>query len=654
MPIHQVINLESSYFIRIFDLSDSAFRTSAFQALPSHAELILPPGSEEGKLTVNGVAYILGGSPDESFSYDSHCLTPLTDGGTRLEITFAVPGRLPKGLVVKAIYEASGVSPVLIKWLRIENNSPYAVRLDGLTVEEFIPNASGPMALMLEDDYVRGAMTIHGKSCHSPWIENQSIYVNEMLTVRQEITRFAYPEKLDRWIYPGGVFNSFRVFEFVVPNSTKDTKGLAFRKATRSLFPWTTNRCLCCGLAPAAGNIAEYYTGIEKAAEVGYEYVYLCHGWINNTLTSPLFTTYADYELRPDLFPNGWADVRKLTDFAHQKGLKIYFYSIYVSIWDDMKSKAVTNNQWELVWGKGDTSARWGKTLCPGTDWGPFINRMMEDAILNGGFDAWSLDGPYYGDVSVAEGRAYRPGGPNQLLAWERQVEFYEKMKTLGFPGEAAQGFCAFAHGMSRITTSGYDEGDFGNLGMWAQILSTRKGAYIFTYLYRQQQASSFIPVVSWLNGPCLEPMEEHASEYNAYLANCFGYGFQGKCFQHVPYEGPKSKAVILRWLNFWKSHANFFEKGYLLHVKEPDGENLDAVMHVLMEGRQPRALLVVYNPQEQPQEAELKLPLELVNFPGAGWTALSETGEEVEVSQSCLLARVPGRDAAWYELFLK
>jgi hypothetical protein len=156
------------------------------------------------------------------------------------------------------------------------------------------------------------------------------------------------------------------------------------------------------------------------------------------------------------------------------------------------------------------------------------------------------------------------------------------------------------------------------------------------------------------LNGPCLEPMEDHASEYNAYLANCFGYGFQGKCFQHVPYEGPKSKAAVLRWLNFWKSHADFFEKGYLLHVKEPDGKNLDAVLHVLLEDSQPRALLVVYNPLEQAQEAELKLPFEAVDFAVDHWTGSSETGEWVEVSHSCLLARVPGRDATWYELSLK
>ena len=254
----------------------------------------------------------------------------------------------------------------------------------------------------------------------------------------------------------------------------------------------------------------------------------------------------------------------------------------------------------------------------------------------------------------MAEGRPYRPGGPNQLLAWERQVEFYEKMKALGLSGEAAQGFCAFAHGMSRITTSGYDEGDFGNLGMWSQILSTRKGAYTFTYLYRQQQAASFIPVVSWLNGPCLEPMEEHASEYNAYLANCFGYGFQGKAFQHVPYQGPKSQAVILRWLNFWKTHAGFFEKGFLLHVKEPDGKHLDAVMHILGDNDQTKALLVVFNPLEQPQEEDLSLPFEVVGFPHEGWTALSEAGEGIEVSQSCLHARVPGRDATWYKLNLK
>jgi len=645
--------VKSPFLSRKFVDTQPGFVTELFEAYPERIKLLKRRTNNEGVLKINGKIYVIGGSVENSLIYEHHVKTGLERGGEQLEIVFSLREKEIKGISVSLIYEAFGNSPVLVKSIRIENRTSKAIKLDGIMVEEIIPSNNGEKVLIIENDYVRDAMKINGQRCRSPWIEHQEKYVKDMLCLREELTVFSYPVELEKWIFPGDVFNSFRVFEFVVSNLNEELKGLDFRRATRKLMPWTTKRWLSCALVPAENSIEEYYHGIELAADAGYEAIHLHHGWIAGKLTSPLFTTYADYKLRPELFPNGWEDVKKLTDFAHSRGMKISFYTIYVSIWDSYESKAVAENKWELVWDEDDNSERWGTTLCPGTDWGQYINMKMEEAMIKGGFDAWHLDGPYYGDISIAENRPYKAGGVNQPLAWERQTHFYRRMCANGFHGEAAQGFCAFAHGMSRITTTGYDEGDFGSLDMWGQILSTRRGAYKFTKIYRPEQATTFIPVVSWLNGPCLEPMEEHAEEYNAYLANCFGYGFQGKCFQHLPWEGPKSKAAVQRWLNFWKMHSAFFENGFLLHVREPDGVKIDAVLHFIDDKTVTHILLVIYNPAEFEQQDCIKLPLDILNLPTDGWKGFSESGEEVSCNNGNIIVCVPARDATWYELHI-
>ena len=638
--------------------NSEGIKTLSFKSLPSGCELFKIGGSREGSVRINGEEFVFGGDSENSLALSSSQARSNHKGWDVFELLFESGQKLPDGLEFKLVYEAPKDINVLIKSVVIENNSDDIIRVDGMCVEAFSADLSGPMSLMLENDYVRGAMKVNGENARSAWIEGQPDYVKSLLNTSDSPTRFEYPVELDQWISPSQKFTSFKVYEFIVPVENEELRGVAFRKATRKLFPWTCNRHLNCTLSPARA-VEEYYRGIDSAADAGYEFVLLCHGWLDGILTPPIFTNYNDYELRPELFPNGWSDVRKMTDYAHSKGLGIYFYTIYKETWhmDGWREgfeipKVQKDNDWELIWADDDESPRWGPTLDPGTDWGLFVNRKIEESIVNGGFDGWHLDGPYYGDVSVAENRGYKAGGPNQFIGWERQKQFYQRMKSLGYHGEAAQGFCGFPHGMNRITTTGYDEGDFGTMEMKGQILATRRGAYIFTKVYRPEQAITFIPVVAWspeADAPCLEPMEENAELYEAYLSFCFGYGFEGRTFQRVAFEGPKSEAAVRRWLGFWKEHSDYFKKGYLLHLRIPDGENIDAVAHYLVDGESHKLLVVAYNPTEEELSDELSLPFDVV--PGGSWRAACEDGGEQVVEDGKLKVTVGRMGAVWYEL---
>jgi len=650
MDDEETIVFKTKYFERVFGVSSKGFITTSFKALPGGNELFTAETENEGTVTINGAKYAIGG--DESpFKYSSHDLIEEA-GGKRLEVVFASQEPLPAGIEVKVVYENTAEAAVLSKWITIHNKSDFAVHLNGIQVEAFTPDISGPSSLMLENDYVRGAMTVNGKNARSPWIEKQHLYVEALLNTKSEPTCFAYPVEVDRWLAIGDIFTSFKVFEFIAPTGNEELRGIAFRRATRQMFPWTSIRHLHCALAPS-NDINEYRRGIDTAAEAGYEAVLFASAWLDGELTSPFFTNYSDYIPRPELFPNGLDDIKKLTDYGHKKGLKMSFYSLYVNAFGK-KPRAEQDNEWIMLWDKDDKSSRWGVTFDPATDWGLYVNRKMEETMKRGGFDSWHLDGPYYGDVCVAENHGHKPGC-NQVLGWERLTSWYQRQRALGYHGEAAQGFAAYPHGMSRVTTTGYNEGDFGGMGMKGQILATRAGAYDFTKVYRPAQAVTFVPVTPWSprkDAPSLVPMENKVKLYNAYISFCFGYGFGGRIHQRVAFEGPKSKAAIRRWTGFWKEHAEYFFKGFLLHLRKPDGKRIDAIAHYLFEGDTHKLLVVAYNPSDDRQSDELTLPFDVL--PQGAWHSVSESDQKQIVVDGKLKVTVLGMDATWYKMVLK
>jgi hypothetical protein len=589
--------------------------------------------------------------------------------GTRLTVLFAGHPELPAGVEVRAVYDAPDGAPVVIKSLRVDNDSEVGIKLDGLEVETLTPASEPSAALLFESDYVRDAITVDGQPIYFPWIEHHHHYVRRLLSVVTKPHRFAYPVEIGRWLIGGQRFSSFRAYEYVLDNRGFERRGIALREASRSLFPWSNARELLAQI-PYSGNGQDYYDGIASAAEAGFDCVQLWSAFDIGRITSPLFTNFNDYVLNPQLFPNGLADVRKLTGFAHERGLKIGFYTIYCQTWQGVYGKGpdtYQRNNWEQVWSfdhkeshkePGLGGLRWGPALDPGTDWGLYINRRLEEVMGEGGFDSCTVDGPYYGDVSVADAfRGCPPGGPNQVLGWERQCAFYQMTLANGWNADAAHGYHGFPHGMTRITTTGYVEGDFGDKSIAEQTLANRKAAYLFTHVYRPVQAAYYVPVTQYnpqhQGSPCLEPMEEKAELYDLTLGFCFGYGFMGKIFMRRAFEGPKSLAVIRRWLGFWKDHEAFFRQGVMVHLREPDAQRLDGIAHVL-KGNRPRVLLVAFNPTTEERTDTFDLaPLAAAELPTEGWLGVTENGRPIRAIAGVVDITVPALNATWVELEL-
>jgi len=105
-----------------------------------------------------------------------------------------------------------------------------------------------------------------------------------------------------------------------------------------------------------------------------------------------------------------------------------------------------------------------------------------------------------------------------------------------------------------------------------------------------------------------LEPLSEHLADYEQHLAQNFGAGVQ------AAYRGPRlfdteqTKAVVRKWVDFYKAHREILDSD-VLHLRRPDGRDIDAIMHVNAAARE-KALAMVYNPLDRPVSRVLKLPL--------------------------------------------
>lgn len=119
------------------------------------------------------------------------------------------------------------------------------------------------------------------------------------------------------------------------------------------------------------------------------------------------------------------------------------------------------------------------------------------------------------------------------------------------------------------------------------------------------------MPLVEYQGGGAaatLEPLEQHLADYEQHLAQNFLSGVQAAYRGPRLYDSDKTKAVVKKWVGFYKAHRAILESD-LIHLRRPDGADIDAVLHVNPQLSE-RALAVVFNPADQPVTRSLKLPL--------------------------------------------
>lgn len=623
-----LVSVGNQWLRRELCLSPSGVKTVAFRTAQGEtlAETPLPV---EAIVVIDGKEFLLGAKDGGQWKVRANSPSAGCCPVLRLQLEFEPVETLPDGVTITVVYEANKNAPVISKQVWIDNESEKSLRLDQIIVEQLRRTTEQRRILRVHDDYVRSTNSeLRDATAHSNATEC-----------------WTYPVPLGNWLAPGERFRSFRVYECLVGQEGEAELALdeAHTRLLRHLLPESRSPGLGTYVAPAKNDTGAYYRLIDQAADLGMETVVFHHGWVDGQLVSSIFDDYWRYEPRKELFPAGFADVRKLTSYARTRGLKAFFYATHDYVWFGKRDGINPDRHWVFDEDKDTVGTSWLR-LHPATDWGTFLRRRITRALQEGGFEGLVLDGPYYGQVAP-QSEARHPAHGDQQLGWRRQCEFFGILSAQRFFVEAAQGMNAFHHGARRIATSGYTEGDFHNTDPKTMVLKTRQGAWGFTRQFRPEQGIYFIPIESWLMGPALLPMSEHLVEINAYLANCYGYGFDGRLYTSQLYDGAETRRIVARWTEFYKQFRRFFQDGNLLHLREPDGKQVDAVGHLLDTAGERKLLVVAFNPLDTAQSGVIPLP---PSEAGHAWMLNEPRDGSVELVGKVLEVKVPALDACW------
>jgi hypothetical protein len=106
-----------------------------------------------------------------------------------------------------------------------------------------------------------------------------------------------------------------------------------------------------------------------------------------------------------------------------------------------------------------------------------------------------------------------------------------------------------------------------------------------------------------------LEPLSQNIEAYNWTLGSYLGYGLSGACFRgHRLYDSPAVEAMVRVWAKFWQTHRTILAMD-VIHLRRPDYQSIDAVMHV--DGNRSRTtcgLVMAYNPTDFAMRTTLQL----------------------------------------------
>jgi hypothetical protein len=145
--------------------------------------------------------------------------------------------------------------------------------------------------------------------------------------------------------------------------------------------------------------------------------------------------------------------------------------------------------------------------------------------------------------------------------------------------------------------------------------------------------------------------LHEHLDAYGAHLAQNFASGVQA-CYRGPRlYDTAETRAVVKQWVDFYKKYRAILDSD-IVHVRRPDGRDLDTILHVNPWLPQ-KGLAVVYNPLDNEVSGKVTLPLYY-----AGLTTVAKIREREGPGRSYVLdrlfrvevpVRVPARGVSWF-----
>ncbi len=524
--------------------------------------------------------------------------------GRQLRLTFI---DLPTGLEADVVYELYDGLPVLAKWLEVRNPSAKAVNVLGMRTDEIAVNrAQAPGLLYMEAEFAFNHMaavrwrddpaytTQPGNSLREPvsgdslrfasnalldnlWRHPDAAEVGETGEGRLLLTS-QYPQGPNVRLEAGGKFTSFRSFLLLHDTEERERQSLARRRMYRTLAPWTQENPIFMHLR--SSDSESIRRAVDQCVATGFEMVIL--------------TFWSGFDMNNEN-PAYIARMKADFDYAHSKGIKIGGYVLFCSTASYSKESNAVQDVYP-------------PSLCLGSEYSDRYFERLLKFIDTTGMDIIETDGPYHGYPCASATHKYHKGLEDSVrVNWERQRLFFHECRKRGVFINAPDWY--FFSGSNK-TGMGYREENW-SLPRDLQIVIGRQNVYDGTWAKLASMGWMMLPLVEYHGGGAaatLEPLDEHRVEYEAHLAQNFATGVMS-C-----YRGPRlfdtdaTRQVVAKWAGFYRQHRDVLA-GDVIHVRRPDGRDVDCMMLVNPRGRE-RALAMVYNPLDKEVVRDLPIPL--------------------------------------------
>jgi len=536
--------------------------------------------------------------------------------GLELRLAFACT-RHP-GVTVTVHHELYDGLPLLCKWVTVDNAGADAVTLDTLTTEilslpegESIVDPLGDGVwstpdLHVESDYAFGGMETKSSARVIHWVTDPRYSTQVNYELRTPcILESRIPHGPAATIAPGEAFTSHRTWELVHDSHERERRALAQRRMYRCIAPWATENPLMMHVVSRDEGVIRQ--AIDQCADVGFELVILSFGSGVNL---------------EDRSPANLAFLQRLNDHARGRGVELGGYSL-------LASRSV-GPETDIVPGEEPFphSARFGQSPCLGSAWGRAYFAGMQATLQETGLGAFENDGAYPGDHC---GSAAHPGHrgllDSQWTQWRAITAFYMWCRARGVYLNVPDWY--FLSGSNKCGM-GYRETNF-SLPRERQVLLSRQNIYDGTWQKTPSMGWMFVPLTQYHGGgeaATIEPLREHLDVYEAHLLQTLGLGVQACWRGPRLYDAPATRDLLKRYVDWFKRHRAILESD-VIHVRRPDGRNVDCMLHVNPRLRE-KGVALVWNPLDEAVETTLTLPLYYTGLTGAARIREQEGPEEV------------------------
>ena len=586
---------------------------------------------------------------------------PWPPKGLRLSMHYAPPESADlrhKHLKLTVNYELYESLPVLSKAFTLENAGEQPVLVEEIETELLAMPQDQINNIHAESDYSFHLVNHSPDDCHAvsasskvkPW--EQPLYMAGRTTtdwrVDPEHDSWAYPVAIEdkflghtfrnlmvsripegpaQLVAPGRSFQSHITFELLQDSSDQERRSLGVRRMYRTLCPQVNESLLTAGSSSHDDQVVRSL--LEQMAELGFESYCVAPG--------PGIR-------HDDLDPAYVAKWKALADYAKTKGIIMNGYEMMVTL----HSRGATNDCVDPATGRTETS--FGNSVCLGTQWADdYFDRVWKFIDRTGFLGIW-MDGPYHGCPCASTQHRYHRGlADSQWVQWQRQKAVFEEEQRRGMYAPAPDWY--FWSGQSSTCLGGRES----SAHLPGELVLYRQNIYDGTWFKAPTMGNLGVGFISAYQDPnsrtTLEPLETNLEWYQLNLAQVLGSGCLANFVANRLYDTERTRQVAHQWFGWYKRYRPILSSD-IIHVKRPDGRDIDCLLHVNPHLKE-KALVLLFNPLGQRITSHVELPLYYTGLSETAWIREQE-GEAKPYKldsehQVELTATLPPRGVTWF-----